>query len=88
MKRARIFLFILTVFCFSAIGIFAQESEIVKGNLSQAEIDRIVRAFTDNEIKFRQALTEYVFNRKATIQTLGMGGQITGTYHRESFITL
>lgn len=87
MKRARIFLFILTVFCFSAAGAFAQESEIIKGNLSQAEIERIVNTFTGNEIKFRDALTEYVFNRKATIQTLGMGGQITGTYHRESFMT-
>lgn len=88
MRRAQIFLFILTVFCFSATGAFAQQtSEIVKKDLSPAEIDRIVKTFTDNEVKFRQALAEYVFNRKATIHTLGMGGQITGTFHRESFMT-
>ena len=88
MRRAQIFLFILTVFCFSATGVFAQQtSEIVKKDLSQAEIDRIVRTITENEVKFREALSEYVFNRKATIQTVGMGGQITGTYHRESFMT-
>ena len=39
------------------------------------------------KINFRQALTEYVFNRNATIQTIGMGGQITGVYHRKSFMT-
>ena len=33
-------------------------------------------------------MTDYVFNRNATIQTVGMGGQITGVYHRQSFMAL
>jgi hypothetical protein len=88
MKKARIFLFALTVFCLSALAATAQTpNNIVKGNLSQAEIDRIVAAFTKNEGNFRQALNSYAFNRNATIQTVGMGGQITGAYRRDSFLT-
>lgn len=85
MKKAQIF---LMIFCLSAISIFAQTSNVAKTNLSQAEVDKIVRTFTENEKKFRSALTEYVFNRNATIQTVGMGGQITGVYHRKSFMAL
>ena len=88
MKKARILLFAFTVFCLSAFAASAQTpSNIVKGNLSQAEIDRIVAAFTKNENSFRQALNYYAFNRNATIQTVGMGGQITGSYRRDSFLT-
>lgn len=76
------------IFCLSAISIFAQTSNVAKTNLSQVETDKIVKTFTENEKKFRSALTEYVFNRNATIQTVGMGGQITGVYHRKSFMAL
>lgn len=85
MKKAQIF---LLVFCLSAISIFAQTSNVTKTNLNQTEVDKIVRTFTENEKRFRAALTEYVFNRNATIQTVGMGGQITGVYHRKSFMAL
>ncbi|CAN5600904.1 hypothetical protein BH20ACI4_BH20ACI4_30780 [soil metagenome] len=86
MKKAQI---CLLVFCLSVVSVFAQQaSNIVKTDLSQTEIDRIVKTFTENERKFRGALTEYVFNRNATIQTIGMGGQITGVYHRQSFMSL
>lgn len=87
MKRIKIIAFSLTVLCFSAIAGFAQTSKIVKTNLSQTEIDRMVKNFTSKEAEFRDALTNYVFNRSATIQTIGMGGQITGTYRRDSFLT-
>lgn len=88
MKKTRIFLFALTVFCLSSLAVTAQTSNnVVKGNLSQAEIDRIVATFTKNEGSFRQALNYYAFNRNATIQTVGMGGQITGVYRRDSFLT-
>jgi hypothetical protein len=88
MKKARTFLFALTVFCCSVLVAVAQTtSNIVKSNLSQAEIDRIVKTFTKNENDFRQALNSYAYNRNATIQTVGMGGQITGTYRRDSFLT-
>jgi hypothetical protein len=48
------------------------------------DVDRIVRAFTAKETEFRQALNLYAFKRDAVIQTIGMGGQITGEYHRSS----
>jgi hypothetical protein len=87
MKRIKIIVFSLMVLCFSTAGVFAQNSKIVKTNLSPAEIDRIVKNFTAKEGEFRDALTNYVFNRSATIQTVGMGGQVTGTYRRDSFMT-
>lgn len=89
MKKAQIFLMVV---CLSAVSIFAQTSNVASNvaatNLSQSEIDKIVKTFTENEKKFRVALTEYVFNRNATIQTVGMGGQITGVYQRKSFMAL
>ena len=61
-----------------------QKSNITKVQLSQAEIDRIVKAFSAKEFEFREALKNYSFRRKAEIQTVGDGGQITGEYIRES----
>jgi hypothetical protein len=60
------------------------KSNIVKVNISPAEIDRIVKTFTQRELEFRQALNNYSFVRKAQLQTFGDGGQITGEYIRES----
>lgn len=57
------------------------------GGLSQAEIDRIVQRFTAKEAQFRQALNQYSFKRDAIVQSLGMGGQVTGEYHRVSLFT-
>lgn len=88
MKKAKIILFGLVVLCASAIGGFTQTSNIVKKDLSPVEVDRIVKAFTANEADFRAALVNYVFNRSATVQTIGMGGQVTGTYRRDSFMSL
>lgn len=72
-----------------ASGAFGQTtaSKIVKAELSKPEVDRIIARFTANESGFREALTNYVFNRSATIQTIGMGGQVTGVYRRDSFMT-
>src|SRR5437867_375212 len=55
--------------------------------LSQAQIDSIISAFTAKETQFRRALNEYAFKRDALIQVLGMGGQVTGEYHRVSDFT-
>ena len=88
MQKTKIILFSLIIFCFASIGAFAQTSNLVKKDLSQAEIDRIVKSFTANEKAFREALTGYVFNRSASIHTVGMGGQISGTYRRDSFLNL
>ena len=55
-------------------------------NVSRAtpEAERIIRAFASKESEFRRALNEYSFKREAVIQTIGMGGQITGEYKRVS----
>ncbi len=88
MKRTKIILFVLLILSLSAIGAFAQNSKIVKTDMSQTEIDRIVKTFTANEVAFRDALTSYVFSRSASISTVGMGGQISGTYRRDSLMNL
>src|SRR5437588_8591342 len=56
-------------------------------NLSQAQIDAIIRRFTAKETQFRQALNSYAFKRDALIQEIGMGGQVIGEYHRVSDFT-
>ena len=79
---------ILVLVCLLVVSAFGQTaSNIVKTDMSPAEIDRIVKKFTQNEALFRQALNIYAFNRYATMQTVGMGGQITGTYKRDSYLT-
>jgi hypothetical protein len=85
MKTLR-FVFFGALIFLSTLSAFAQDA-IVKTNLSQAEIDRIINHFTNKEKEFREALTQYVFNRSATISTIGLGGNITGTYRRDSFMT-
>lgn len=78
----------LLLVCLSVVSAFGQTtSNIVKTDLSQAEIDRIIKKFTQNEFLFRQALNVYAFNRYATMQTVGLGGNITGTYKRDSYLT-
>jgi hypothetical protein len=65
----------------------AQQSEVLSTPLSQAEIDRIVAAFTGKETEFRKALNNYSFRRDATVQTIGVGDQVTGEYRRVSLFT-
>ena len=77
----------LMIFGFSILSVSSQTSNIIKTNLSQTEIDRIIKTFAANEASFREALNVYAFTRNATIQTIGMGGQISGTYQRDSFLT-
>lgn len=74
--------------CIFSVAVFAQQaSKITPGNLSKAEVDTMIRKVTENESSFREALTNYVFNRYAKIYTIGMGGQISGSYLRDSFMT-
>jgi TonB family protein len=65
----------------------AAASTITPSALPAARIDEIVRAFTAKETRFRHALNSYAFKRDALVQTIGMGGQVTGEYHRVSFFT-
>ncbi|NOT48676.1 MAG: hypothetical protein HOP17_13120 [Acidobacteria bacterium] len=85
MKRSVIAAFI-SVFLVSAI-VAQTPVSVVKQDLPQAEIDRIVKKFTQNEALFRQALNVYAFNRYASMSTIGMGGQVTGTFRRDSYLT-
>lgn len=80
----RIAVFILSA-ALGAMPIFGQT--LVKKDLSPSEIERIIKKVTENEAAFRGALTNYVFNRSATIQTIGLGNYVNGTYRRDSFMT-
>jgi TonB family protein len=62
-------------------------TNITASTLSPSQVDAIVRAFSSKETQFRQALNTYGFKRDALVQTIGMGGQVTGEYHRVSFFT-
>jgi TonB family protein len=63
------------------------ETALASGSLSRAQIDDIIRKFSSKETEFRRALNSYAFKRDALIQVLGMGGQVTGEYHRVSDFT-
>lgn len=71
--------------CFLALetSIYAQTAV----PLSPADTERIVRAFSSKEAEFREALNQYAFKRDALLQRIGMGGQVTGEYHRVSTFT-
>lgn len=51
------------------------------------DADKIIAAFTAKETQFRTALNNYSFKRDALIQSIGMGGQVVGEYHRVSLFT-
>lgn len=88
MKRISKGLLALLFLVFGLTSVFAQSSGTIRNvSLSQAEINRIINNVTAKEKEFREALTNYVFNRKATIQTVGFGGQVTGEFRRDSFMT-
>jgi hypothetical protein len=57
---------------------------VVNRSGAPADVERIIRSFTQKETEFRKALNEYGFRRDAVIQTIAFGGQISGEYHRVS----
>jgi TonB family protein len=65
----------------------SQQPTLSASNLSEAEITRIINIFTSKEKEFRSALNKYSFRRDAILQSLGMGGQVTGEFHRVSYFT-
>ncbi|MFV0388774.1 MAG: hypothetical protein ACK5NT_08455 [Pyrinomonadaceae bacterium] len=79
--------FTLSLFAIFSTGIFAQVGQLRTEYMNPSQVESIIRTVTKNEDDFRNALTNYVFNRKATIQTIGLGGLITGTFRRDSFMT-
>lgn len=80
---------VLILFALSLLAVpFAGAQQSSTGAApSQAEIDKIIATFTRKEVQFRQALNQYSFKRDAVIQSLGMGGQVIGEYHRVSNFT-
>jgi hypothetical protein len=86
-KRQILVLAFLLFFLSTASLVWAQGSGNSSASPSQAEVDRIIKTFTAKETQFRKALNEYAFKRDAVLQSLGMGGQITGEYHRVSYFT-
>jgi hypothetical protein len=77
-------IFVLLALTTSVLG---QGNAMSGGTPSAAEIDRIITTFTGKETQFRLALINYSFKRDALVQSLGMGGQVTGEYHRISNFT-
>lgn len=75
----------LFVFAFAAVKATAQTDE--NSSMSAAEVAKIVNAFTVKEEQFRRALNSYSFRRDALLQSIGMGGQVIGEYHRVSTFT-
>lgn len=75
----------LALVVLTAIGVSAQTA--ADGPLNSVETDRIIKSFTAKEAEFRRALNSYSFKRDALIQSIGMGGQVIGEYHRVSIFT-
>src|SRR6185503_10839900 len=69
---------ITLVLFLSPFALSAQTPAAASANLPAAEIERIIKTFTAREGQFRRALNQYSFKRDAVLQSLGMGGQITG----------
>jgi hypothetical protein len=77
----------LFIFLTAAPLASAQGSAVASNDLPAGEVERIIRTFTIKELEFRKALNEYAFKRDAVLQSIGMGGQVTGEYHRVSQFT-
>jgi hypothetical protein len=86
-QRSALRLFTFALLLIAAVTFNVSAQSETPGGISTAETDRIVRAFTSKETRFRSALNQYSFKRDALIQTIGMGGQVTGEYHRVSNFT-
>jgi muconolactone delta-isomerase len=85
--KASILVAVLLLFLSADSVVRAQDSGANSATLPPAEIERLIKTFTAKEAQFRNALNAYAFKRDAVIQSLGMGGQITGEYHRVSLFT-
>ena len=77
---------VLAIACVT--GVMGQTSSSSSSALPPtAEHDKIIQTFTAKELEFRRALNNYSFKRDALIQSIGMGGQVIGEYHRVSVFT-
>lgn len=75
----------LALVVLTTLSVSAQTA--TSGPADQVDAERIIRTFTAKEAEFRRALNTYSFKRDALIQSIGMGGQVIGEYHRVSTFT-
>ena len=91
MKRLAFFPLGVAVFCLLYAAAFnespAQQKGATSAQASAVDVERILAAFRAKEAEFRRALNQYGFKRDAVIQSIGQGGQVTGEYHRVSYLT-
>lgn len=71
----------------AALGLTALAQTPAAGPPNSIEAEKIIQAFTAKETQFRRALNNYSFKRDALFQSIGMGGQVVGEYHRVSTFT-
>ena len=83
--RTRLIIAAVALMALSALTAMAQTG--TDGAVDPAVAEKIIRAFTTKEAEFRRALNNYSFKRDALIQSIGMGGQVIGEYHRVSTFT-
>lgn len=93
MKSSRLYfpvLLLLAALTFgAALPVAAQQVSVstsAPGGMVTASVDaeRIIREFANKEAMFRTALNAFSFKREVVVQTIGMGGQISGEYRRVS----
>jgi hypothetical protein len=82
-------MFVLAAVVFAPSVVQAQQQQVSSASAPTAstagvDVERIIREFTVKEAAFRAALNQYSFKREAIVQTIGMGGQISGEYRRIS----
>jgi TonB family protein len=92
--RTSPFIAALALLVLTAVNMSAQTTSAqvqppaaANGPTNTIDAERIIRAFTTKETEFRRALNTYSFKRDALIQSIGMGGQVIGEYHRVSNFT-
>lgn len=81
---------LLSVLALLVIGLMGSErvsAQADAGPPNSADADKIIASFTRKEAEFRRALNSYSFKRDALVQSIGMGGQVIGEYHRVSVFT-
>ena len=86
--RRMFFSFLLGFSFLTVSGLPAARAQDAQPTTADAvDVKRIIRTFTAKETEFRKALNGYTFTRDAMLQTIGMGGQVTGEYNRISQFT-
>lgn len=78
---------ICALFLLIPLSAYRANAQVDAGALNPAEAERIISRFTAKEAEFRRALNSYSFKRDALVQSIGMGGQVIGEYHRVSQFT-